>query len=61
MFGAIYGDIIGSYYEVHCTKNYNFEFHKDSFLITETARNDPIRFVPFYFHRKIFFLKTSSP
>ena len=30
MFGAIYGDVIGSYYEVHCTKNYNFEFHKDS-------------------------------
>ena len=30
MFGAIYGDVIGSYYEVHCTKNYNFEFKKDS-------------------------------
>lgn len=30
MFGAIYGDILGSYYEVHCTKNYDFEFHKDS-------------------------------
>ena len=30
MFGAIYGDVIGSYYEVHCTKNYEFEFHKDS-------------------------------
>lgn len=30
MFGAIYGDIIGSYYEVHCTKDYNFEFIKDS-------------------------------
>lgn len=30
MFGAIYGDIIGSYYEVHCTKNYNFEFQRDS-------------------------------
>ncbi|MGM9596703.1 MAG: ADP-ribosylglycohydrolase family protein [Eubacteriales bacterium] len=30
MFGAIYGDIIGSYYEVHCTKNYGFEFNKDS-------------------------------
>ena len=25
MFGAIYGDVIGSYYEVHCTKDYNFE------------------------------------
>ncbi len=30
MFGAIYGDVIGSYYEVHCTKNYNFEFSKES-------------------------------
>lgn len=30
MFGAIYGDIIGSYYEVHCTKDYNFAFHRDS-------------------------------
>ena len=29
MFGAIYGDVIGSYYEVHCTKNYDFEFNKD--------------------------------
>ncbi len=30
MFGALYGDVIGSYYEVHCTKNYDFEFHKTS-------------------------------
>ncbi len=30
MFGAIYGDVIGSYYEVHGTKNYNFEFRRDS-------------------------------
>lgn len=30
MFGAIYGDIIGSYYEVHCTKNYDFAFDKES-------------------------------
>ena len=30
MFGAIYGDVIGSYYEVHCTKNYDFEFNKES-------------------------------
>ena len=26
MRGAIYGDVIGSYYEVHCTKDYNFPF-----------------------------------
>ncbi len=30
MFGAIYGDVIGSYYETHCTKEYRFEFHRDS-------------------------------
>lgn len=30
MFGAIYGDVIGSYYEVHCTKDYNFEFQHES-------------------------------
>lgn len=30
MFGAIYGDVIGSYYEVHCTKDYDFPFQKDS-------------------------------
>lgn len=30
MFGAVYGDIIGSYYEVHHTKNYNFEFNRNS-------------------------------
>lgn len=30
MFGAIYGDVVGSYYEVHCTKEYDFEFNKDS-------------------------------
>lgn len=30
MFGAIYGDVIGSYYEVHCTKNYDFELNRDS-------------------------------
>ncbi len=30
MFGAIYGDVIGSYYEVHCTKNYDFKFNSDS-------------------------------
>ncbi len=37
MFGAIYGDIIGSYYEVHCTKDYNFEFHKDSFFTDDSV------------------------
>ncbi len=37
MFGAIYGDVIGSYYEVHCTKNYNFEFQKDSFFTDDSV------------------------
>ena len=30
MFGALFGDIIGSYYEHHCTKNYNFELMRES-------------------------------
>lgn len=30
MFGAIFGDIIGSYYEVHCTKDYDFPLHRES-------------------------------
>lgn len=44
MYGAIYGDIIGSYYEVHCTKDYNFPFENnstftdDSVLITAVCK-----------------------
>ena len=34
MFGAVYGDIIGSYYELHCTKDYNFK------LMTECSFTD---------------------
>lgn len=30
MFGALFGDIIGSYYELHCTKDYNFLLNKES-------------------------------
>ena len=30
MFGAVYGDVIGSYYEVHSTKSYDFVFMKES-------------------------------
>lgn len=30
MLGAIYGDIIGSYYEIHCTKDYDFPFRRES-------------------------------
>ena len=50
MFGAIYGDVIGSYYEVHCTKEYNFPFHRDSTFtddsvltaaVCKTILNDP--------------------
>ena len=37
MFGAIYGDIIGSYYESHCTKDYDFEFQKDSTFTDDTV------------------------
>lgn len=44
MFGAIYGDIIGSYYEVHCTKNDDFplrqecHFTDDSVLIAAVCK-----------------------
>ena len=50
MFGAVYGDVIGSYYELHCTKNYDFPFMRestftdDSVLIAAVCRtilNDP--------------------
>lgn len=37
MFGAVYGDIIGSYYESHCTKNYNFEFQNESSFTDDTV------------------------
>lgn len=30
MFGALFGDIIGSYYEIHCTKKYDFDFRRES-------------------------------
>ncbi len=29
MFGAIFGDIIGSYYELHCTKEYDFPLRRE--------------------------------
>jgi ADP-ribosylglycohydrolase len=37
LFGAIYGDIIGSYYEVHCTKEYDFKFNKDSYFTDDSV------------------------
>lgn len=30
MLGAVYGDIIGSYYELHSTKDYNFQLIRES-------------------------------
>ena len=30
MWGAVCGDVIGSYYEVHCTKEYDFPFVRES-------------------------------
>ena len=50
MFGAVYGDVIGSYYEVHCTKNCGFPFQKESSFtddsvfiaaVCRTILNDP--------------------
>ena len=37
MLGAIYGDIIGSYYEVHCTKDYDFPFMPESTFTDDTV------------------------
>ncbi len=37
MFGAVYGDIIGSYYESHCTKDYHFQFQKESTFTDDTV------------------------
>lgn len=37
MFGAVYGDVLGSYYEVHCTKDYNFTFQKDSHFTDDSV------------------------
>ena len=37
MFGAINGDIIGSYYERHRTKDYNFEFKRESTFTDDTV------------------------
>ena len=37
MLGAIYGDIIGSYYETRCTKDYNFEFKRESTFTDDTV------------------------
>lgn len=37
MFGAIYGDVIGSYYELRCTKDYDFPFQKDSFFTDDSV------------------------
>ena len=50
MFGALYGDVIGSYYEVHCTKDYDFPFANESRFtddsvmiaaVCQTILNDP--------------------
>lgn len=36
MFGAIYGDIIGSFYETRRTKNYDFELRRESCFTDDT-------------------------
>lgn len=51
MLGAVIGDIIGSYYENHCTKNYDFElFDRESTFTDDTvllaASCDAILFNP---------------
>lgn len=37
MLGAVYGDIIGSYYEVHCTKDFDFPFMPESTFTDDTV------------------------
>lgn len=37
IFGAVYGDIIGSYYETHCTKDYEFPLHNESSFTDDTV------------------------
>lgn len=37
IWGAVYGDIVGSYYEVHCTKDYNFPLQKESTFTDDTV------------------------
>lgn len=37
IWGAVYGDIIGSYYEVHRTKDFNFPFQSSSAFTDDTV------------------------
>ena len=37
IWGAVYGDIIGSYYEVYSTKDYDFPFRKESTFTDDTV------------------------
>lgn len=37
IYGAVYGDIIGSYYENHCTKDCDFEFKNESCFTDDTV------------------------
>ena len=62
MLGAIYGDVIGSYYEVHCTKDPDFPFQQhssftdDSVLIAavcDTILCNPSDIRPFGFRERV--------
>lgn len=37
MFGAVFGDVIGSYYELEGTKDYDFELHRESTFTDDTV------------------------
>ncbi|MBQ9745725.1 MAG: ADP-ribosylglycohydrolase family protein [Clostridia bacterium] len=37
MFGALYGDVIGSYYELRCTKEYDFEMFQPISRFTDDS------------------------
>lgn len=37
MLGAVYGDVIGSYYEVHQTKDMDFPLQRDSMFTDDSV------------------------
>ena len=50
MLGAIYGDVIGSYYEVHCTKDPDFPFQQHSSFTDDSVLIAAARYRQYYSH-----------
>lgn len=53
MLGAVYGDIIGSCYEVRCTKDYHFPFLPDSRFTDDTVMTAAVCDAIFYNDQQI--------